>query len=541
MIFIGEKMMYKYMAFALLAFACVLSATAAAQSSGDNALSIASLKVTPQPLIAGSNATVVFQLYNSYSSSLNNVNIQVTASTPVINVSPSSSVLVSSIGTGLYGGGIGYSNFYYTFHIPSTLQAGEYSLDVVANYQTPQPTSQGIESLPAQSVMPINLYVYGSPQINLTASTQSQIVPGVQSPISISVLNGGTDRAYNLSVTVLNSDAFKVVGPSTFSIGSLASNAQGLISPSVQPSSSISNGTYYINAIVAYQTAYGEKIKKNVSIPIDVVVNNPNIVVSIESASPQNIYLGSNQTLTFDIENIGLGEAKNVSVDFTNGQGIGIGSASNFFFGSIPAGSSQTETLFIRANQSSALSNYSLPVKISYSDSNYLSNVSKTEHLKINVQSSALFNVTSIEGTLIPGASYVPLTVSVKNIGNEQAGQVTFSVQTIYPLSPVNPNVYINQIAPGETVNAVFYMSVDQNGNSGSYPITVYEQWKQPNAAQSQQFSASQNYFANVTSKGTGSGNAYIIGAVVIIVVAAVAYMRLKKRSAAKASAKKKG
>ena len=127
--------------------------------------------------------------------------------------------------------------------------------------------------------------------------------------------------------------------------------------------------------------------------------------------------------------------------------------------------------------------NYSIPILINYSDSNYLSKVSKTQNLKINVQSSALFNVTGTTGTLTPGASYVPLTVNIKNIGNAQAQQVTFSVQTIYPLSPVNPNVYVSDLSPGQSVNAIFYMSVDQNGNSGSYPITIYEQWKQANTA----------------------------------------------------------
>ncbi len=540
MIFIGEIMTYKYAMFALVTFACIFSAAAMAQSSGDNALSIASLKVTPQPLVAGSNATLVFQLYNSYSSSLNNVNIQVTAANPVINVSPSSSTLVSSIGTGLYGGGIGYSNFYYTFHIPSTLQAGEYTLDVVANYQTPQPTSQGTTSLPAESIMPINLYVYGNPQINITASSQSQIIPGVQSPIQITVLNGGTDKAYNLTVAIESSNSFKVVGPNVFNIGSLASGAQQIITPSLQPSSSISNGTYYVNAVVSYTTAYNTKVKKNMSIPLDVVINSPNIVVSIENANPQNIYIGSNQTLTLSIQNIGLGEAKNVSVNFMSAGGIATGSASNFFFGSIAPGTSQTESLFIKANQSSVQQNYSIPILINYSDSNYLSKVSKTQNLKINVQSSALFNVTGTTGTLTPGASYVPLTVNIKNIGNAQAQQVTFSVQTIYPLSPVNPNVYVSDLSPGQSVNAIFYMSVDQNGNSGSYPITIYEQWKQANAAQSQEFSSSQNYFATVSSKGQGSQTGYIIGAIVVIVIAVFAYRIIGRRKKAASSAKKK-
>ena len=65
-----------------------------------------------------------------------------------------------------------------------------------------------------------------------------------------------------------------------------------------------------------------------------------------------------------EIQNTGLGDAKNVSVRFLQSPGISVGSVSNFFIGSLAAGSSQTVSLFISANQSGYQSNYSIPARI---------------------------------------------------------------------------------------------------------------------------------------------------------------------------------
>lgn len=505
----------------ILAFSLALMALAApAFGQANSALSLINLHVTPQPVTAGSNATVVFQLYNSYSSALTNVNIQVTASNPVINVSPSSSTVLGTIGQGAYGGNTGYDNFVYIFHIPKNTNAGVYTIDVIANYQAPATSSGTSAQVPATSVMPINLYIYGTPSIQLNANPQAQITPGSSAATPITVLNSGTDTAYNLSVTILGSNAFTVSGPNRFSLGSLAVNAQGSISPSLQPSLSITNGTYYINASVSYQTAYGKVMNSTVRIPVQILINPPNIVATVTSASPANIYPGSNQTLQLSISNIGLGTAKNVTVDFTGGSGLTVGSVSNFFIGSLAPGQSEPEMLFISANNTAFTSNYSLTAQISYRSSNYQSNGSIIRSIPISVQKSAIFNITAVKEDLKPGATYAAVTFTVKNIGNADAQQVSFSMQTNYPITPATSNLYLGSLSPGQSANVTFYVDVDQNGNPGVYPIAVYQQWRQPNGAQGQLFSSSENYFSEVKPKGGGGSG--LIGDVIIIAVVAV-------------------
>ena len=116
---------------------------------------------------------------------------------------------------------------------------------------------------------------------------KSAMVPGsyIQEPIS--VLNGGTDKAYNVSVRIVRSSVFTVVGPSLFNLGSMAAGASSTITPALQVSRTIINGTYYINATESYATAYGSNVVQNVSIPVQVVINPPDISVSEVVKTPQ--------------------------------------------------------------------------------------------------------------------------------------------------------------------------------------------------------------------------------------------------------------
>ncbi len=519
-----------------LAIALSVPLTFGQTSGASGALSLVNVGIYPQPITSGSNVTITFQLYNSYSNDLNNVNLQLTAQNPLINVSPTYTFLINAIGTGLFGG-IGYNSFKYTFHVPSTTPSGEYTIDVLATYETTQTEGTSSTSAPAESVMPISFYVYGMPNIGISASP-AQIVPGQDFELTSIVENGGSGPSQNVNITIHNSTYFTPVGPMTFDLGNIQAGGMSQFSAMLLASQYIRNGTYPINATIMYTAQSGAIIEKNESIMLNVVVERPNIVVTLENALPQNLYPGGNQTLQIAIQNTGMGLARNVSVSFYNTSAIGLGSVSSFYISELPAGSAQTEQIFVSAHKGLNQSTYSLPVAIKYVSANYQNSTINLAYMPITLQSSAAFNVTAEYGTLTPGATYVPLTFTVKNTGNEQAQQVSFSLQTVYPITPVTPNAYIGSIAPGQQANVTFYVSIDQQSKGGSYPVTLYEQWTQPNGSANQAFSSSENYFAMV-EKGTGQGSTDAVEAIVIIVVIAAIWIFARSRKKAGTKQKK--
>lgn len=484
-----------------------------------NALSIANFDVTPQPVAAGSTVTLSWQLYNSYTAQLTNVNLALEGSYPLLNYSPAWTQLLTTVPTGMYGG---TSLFTYKLHIPNNVKSGTYSLTLVATYQT---TVSGVQSTSSAS-MPMSFYIRGSPYLKVTANPLTGISPGSQSTVTLSVLNVGTDNATNTSVTLLNSNNFSIMGGSTFNFGTIAPQSTGSATAILLSNSTLHMGSPVLPVQIRYNTAYGTNKSYVEMVPVSASIGVPQIGVGIISASPQSLYAGTNQTLSLSLQNIGSGTAKNVTLSVLSNKNITAGnSASRIFVGTIAAGSSATASLFITANKGDTKSNYNLPILVSYQNANYNMSINKTVLLPVSLQPIASFNVTAQTSGISPGATYVPVTLKVKNEGNEVAQSVTFSLQTIYPISQVNPNAYVSQILPGQIANVTFYVSVDSAANTGQYPITLYEQWTQPSGGNSQQYSSSQSYFLEV-GQGAGMG---LMDYVYLIVVVALILLVLKR------------
>ncbi len=515
----------------LLVLALQTNAQTVSQASG--AVSIANLAVSPQPVVAGENITVEFQLFNSFSNELQNVNIYLESTSPLINVSPTQTFLIGSMGTGLYGGS-GYDIFSYKFHVPASLPAGEYVIDVVATYEA----SAGAQypTLPAESVMPINIYVYGVPSIQLSASTQAQITPGVPFALSLEALNSGTDKASNVSVTMLGTENFTPEGAYSFSLGSIGQGMQQEAVMQLVSPINISGGTHMLGFLVNYTSQTGQKFSKIEEVPIYIEISKPSFVVSVVGATPQQLYAGQNQTLEFTVENTGNGEARNVSVQFVGSEGINVGSSASYFsLGNTMPGQAVQEEVFVSASRYANTTHYSIPVMIKYRSANLAENFSQIEYIPISMQPSAMFNVTAEYGKLKPGDTDVPVTFTIRNTGNEVAESAMLSLQAIYPISTVIPNAYVSSIGPGQSENVTFYVSVDVKGNQGTYPVTLYEQWQQPNGAAQQQYSYSNNYYIYIGKSGGAAGTYESYAAIVIILlIIAYAFTRRRKKASAK-------
>ncbi len=394
----------------------------------NGALSLVDLNVTPIPVVAGSNVVISFGLYNSYDEILQAVDLQLQATNPILSVSPSSTYFVDTISQGRYSG-FGFGIFTYTLHIPSTLPAGEYTIDVVANYQGATSSASTATIVPGQSVMPINIYVYGNPQIALNLYPQGQIIPGHDFTATLSAINSGTDTARNVTVQILNSTYFAADGPNTFSYGILAPGSSASSTATIFTNQNIPGGQNYLKTKISYRTNLGANVSNLVNVPINIL------------------------------------------------------------------------------------------------------------------QNTADFVVTNVIGNVTAGATYVPISFTVKNTGNEEATSISFSLQTIYPVTPASPDVYVASIAPGQSANLTFYVDADSHGNTGQYPVTLYAQWRQPNGATNQQYTGSSDYFMQIQGRGgtpTASFNwSYVAVAVVLVVVVVVGARMAKRRKGLKGKQQK--
>lgn len=502
------------------------AASIASPSSGIDALSIYSLQINPNPIYAGDNVTINLQLYDSYYSTLDNINLELEGSYPILNVSPSNPYLLSSAGPGLYGGSSSY--FTYTIHIPKTTPSGNYTLDLVANYQTVQTVSGTSTTVTGSSVMPIDFYVHGNPRISLNPST-SGAIPGQQSSIMFDVINSGYGKAKNITISLVNTTEFSVVGAKTFFIGSLPIEGTSEITATYLANDHIANGTYYLPVRVIYQSSEGVQYNQTINQAINVKVQNPNVVLSVLSANPSALYTGYNQSLTINVENIGYGNAKNVSIALFPTNGISIlSSVNNFFIGNLAPGQSTTESVLV-ASGSHISGNAGLNAEIGYYSANYRNKFYKNQTMNITIAPSAIFSIGSSNYEITAGQTTVPITFTITNTGTISAEELQLNFQSTYPITPVSGSGYIQELGPGQTTNVTFMVSVDSRGAAGNYPVTIYETWRQPNGAIQQTYSGSNSYYAVVGNSAGNSGSGYENYAIVIAVIAVIAFVLYRR------------
>jgi hypothetical protein len=399
--------------FFLLALAALtmLGSTVNAATVYDNGLSLSNVSVSPNSVVAGSNATIRFQLYNIVGIWVYDTTLQASGSYPLLNVSPLNSKLIGTVNSG-------YNPQYYnyTVAIPNTTPSGVYTLTFTATYLVYAATGTVI----ATSSMPISFFIQNKPEIKVVAS-------------------------------------------------------------------------------------------------------NP---------QPSTLYTGRNQTLDLVIENDGYGTARNVSVAVSGGSGLNIlSSVDTFFVSNLTRGSTATEPLLVSARN---ISHTYLLENITYYSSTLNRRFSTTQRINLSVAPSAQFAISSSGPGPAIGAADVPVNFRITNTGTSPTSELQLNLQTSYPLTPVASTAYVGSLQPGASTNVTFLIDVDTQAVPGDYPVTIYEQWKQPNGAVDQQFFGSDNYYVAVGGAASGLVGSTLedaIAAIVVIVAVMLIYRRMRARN----------
>jgi VCBS repeat-containing protein len=398
--------------FLALAIMAVMSGVASAQYA--NSVSLTNVSVSPNPVVAGGNATIRFQLYNTYNYWLYGTTLQPTGSYPLLNVSP-----LNSHPIGVLDPGLNARYYNYTMVIPNTTPSGTYTLTFTATYMLYSTQATEI----ASSSMPVSFYVQGRPTITVQAS-------------------------------------------------------------------------------------------------------NP---------QPSTLYTGYNQTLSLSVQNTGYGTARNVSVTVSGSRGLNVlSSVKSFFISNLTRGSEQVEPILISAN---GTGNPYLIINTTYHSARLNKRFSSTQRINISVAPSAQFTINSEGPSPGIGATDVPVNFRITNTGTSPAEQLQLNLETPYPITPIASSAYVNGLQPGASTNVTFLVSIDTAGVPGNYPVTLYEQWKQPSGSVNQQFTGSNNYFVAVgeTNSAASAYETYAIVIIVVIIILAIVYRRRSGKGKTKA------
>lgn len=381
------------------------------------------------------------------------------------------------------------------------------------------------------SLSPVNVTVLPSP-----------VVAGGNVMIRFQLYNGYDEWLYD--TTMFASSTYPLVNASPASsveVGTInPSETTGYYNYTIAIPNTTSAGTYTVTFTTTsfIYAATGTEVAQS-TIPVSFYVQNrPEIKVVASNSQASTLYAGRNQTIDLLVENIGYSNAKNVSITISRETGLNIlSSVTTFYAQNISEGSEVSEPLLVGAKN---VSNTSLIVNITYYSSNLKHRYSSSQQVNLSVAPDAQFSVSSSSPGPTVGATDVPVTFRITNTGTSDATQVQVSLEAPYPITPVAGTAYITSIEPGASANMTFMVNIDNSGVPGNYPITLTEQWKQPNGAINQQYSGTNNYYLSVISSAGVGG--IVEDIVIVVIIMAIIGIVIRRRSAgpkAKASEKK--
>jgi hypothetical protein len=373
---------------------------------------------------------------------------------------------------------------------PTTVPATATPTNTTVPTLTPTPTTAVTTAPTATSKA-----AYSRPLLNLTdySYDSSSSYAGGHFTLTTTLENVGQQRAYNIIVTY-SSNSFQAQNSGGVGvISSLGAGEEDTLSQYFAVDSSINSTPSSITEAVEYKDANGQSYQQTFTVSIDVYgygtsststpIGRPHLVVSAYSVDSATLQPGSSFSLSMDIQNQGVMDAKNVSLNIGS-TGTNSGTSSTTSSDSfLPMGSSNIKVLgnigvgqstkvqqeFVVSSSASAGA-YPLSLLFTYKDKD------GTEFTDSQVITLLIYNSPSVEvsfyqdaGTFSVGTqSSLPIQVVNLSSSSVLLGDITVSMADA-TLS--NNQLFVGSIESGGS----FTMDTDITPKTAGtdLPITV--------------------------------------------------------------------
>ncbi|MCY0859322.1 MAG: S-layer protein [Sulfolobaceae archaeon] len=480
------------------------------------------------PMVVAPGETMVpltFIIFNTGQFVASNVSLTFTSRFPVKFLE--SSATVGYIPVGGYNEVTVYANVYNNatvgiYTIPVTIHYFDGSIKVV-NVTI---SISGNVSITLQTV-------WGTPSSPITASPGEQNVP-----LTIIFRNTGSVTASNVSIYFIKH--YPINFSKTFeSVGFVPAGEINEITVTATVAPNATPGIYEIPVIVHY-------FSMNVTEYMQVVIYSPNITITVVTLPPQVFPGFFDVRLVAILLNYGEGIAENSTISISSP--FEVITQQTLKIGVIPTGTPINTTFLINVPNDTKPGTYYVNFTVRYDGGKLVYSYPLKIYPKANLIITNVYYPT-----LNPGSSKVPITVTIKNIGNSTAKNVRAilgSSDAIYPyVSSSNPlmaltasEASLGDIKPGQEINVTFIIEVSSGANTGKYQIPLTLVWNQTGSlypfVQNDMFNVtvSPTIYQQFVSKYLSNPLIDAMAAIVIIllIVVIVVAVRASRRSANK-------
>jgi hypothetical protein len=341
-------------------------------------------------------------------------------------------------------------------------------------------------------------YMAGSPELSAYLGGTNEYSPGQEVQIAVVVENSGTNQfkfvktgivdrddlpntAKFLTVSLGAGDSPFIVKTDPQMLGDLKASGTATGKFTVRIPSDTPAGLYNLPVKLNYTYLYTAeqygvdtvqnfyKAKEEVfEFPVRI---KPDVRVSVVSTGFNELNAGTEGSITLTVKNIGHENGKKAILTIARNDGSPVvpteGSA---YVGDFPSGGIVTAVFKATVTDSATAQTYPLDVYVKYENSDGDIISSDSETIGVPVGDKTKFVIVSEPQTVIPGQKKV-VTVMYRNAGGATAYHAQARVSMVDPFTSNDDTSYLGDVAPGETKEALFLISVDKAATLKNYGI----------------------------------------------------------------------
>jgi len=341
-------------------------------------------------------------------------------------------------------------------------------------------------------------YMAGSPELSAYISGTNEVSPGDTVSLKVIIENKGVNEfkfiqssiverddlpntAKFLTVSLAAGDAPVTVKSDPQMLGDLtgSSIASCVFTTKIQPDAA--SGIYDLPLILKYSYMYEaeqygsdtiqyyyKERNETFSLPIKI---KPELKIQILSTGAEHLNAGTEGYVTLTVKNIGHEDGKNAILRIVrNEKSPVIPTTNSIFIGDFPVDQTLTGRFKVSVSSDAEEQTYPLDVLVNYENGEGEQVTSDVETIGIPVGKKIEFNVTSLPGEIAPGQKKI-ITVQYVNSGGATAYNVQARISAVDPFTSNDDTAFIGTLAPGETREAAFEISVDKTATIKEYAL----------------------------------------------------------------------
>ncbi len=251
-------------------------------------------------------------------------------------------------------------------------------------------------------------------------------------------------------------------------------------------------GTYPVSVATTYEKRFTKLSESNT---LNVQVGGaPAFAAAVASSAPVDIYPGDSAQVTVAFQNTGSSMVQSVRATADSGGIETKWAGKTQSIGQIPARGSATATFNIEAPKGLAAGNYPLNVRLEYTGEDSMDGSAHFTFM-VPVKPRADYSGSS-DASLLAGEKR-EINVLVKNTGTDEARKLEIRLRPLFPFSTDGTVRYLELLAPGESRNLTYMITVDKDATSGGQMLGLLIDFED---AQGKKFSDSSDFALSVRS-----------------------------------------